>query len=81
LLDTMHKATAHITIPFGPRPQLINVSPDSLKRKKTDSAVYGKTDTNGQKRKLFIRKANDSAALKPTDKPVVQKDSNTNQSP
>jgi penicillin-binding protein 2 len=81
LLDTMHKATAHITIPFGPRPQIKNVISDTVKRKTIDSAVYGKTDTSGKPRKIFIKKANDSAALKPKDKPVVQKDSSTNQAP
>jgi penicillin-binding protein 2 len=81
LLDTMHKVTAHITIPFGPRPQIKNIPSDTSKRKRLDSASYAKTDSSGKPRKLFIKKANDSAALKPKDKPVVQKDSSTNQSP
>jgi penicillin-binding protein 2 len=81
LLDTMHKATAHITIPFGPRPQSVFVPADTAKRKKVDSTVFGKTDTSRKPAKNFIRKAADSAALKPKEKPVVQKDSSTNQSP
>jgi penicillin-binding protein 2 len=81
LLDTMHKATAHITIPFGPRPQVKTVVSDTSKRKPVDSVTYGKTDTSGKPRKLIIKKASDTAALKPKDKPVVQKDSSTNQSP
>ena len=81
LLDTMHKVMAHITIPFGPRPQIKNILSDTTKRKRLDSAAYAKTDSSGKPRKLLIRKANDSAALKPKDKPVVQKDSSTNQSP
>ena len=82
MLDTMHKATAHITIPFGPRPLPVNVvSADTSKRKKTDSALFGKSDTSRRPPRPMIKKANDSAALKPKDKPVVQKDSSTNQAP
>jgi penicillin-binding protein 2 len=88
MLDTMHKATAHIIIPFGPRPQPVNVMPDSSKAKKTDSAakkadsdLKRKTDTTRKQRKIFIKKITDSAALIPKEKPVVQKDSNTNQAP
>jgi penicillin-binding protein 2 len=81
LLDTMHKATAHVTIPFGPRPQPVFVPADTAKRKKPDSTLFGKTDTSRRPPKSFIRKAADSAALKPKEKPVVQKDSSTNQSP
>jgi penicillin-binding protein 2 len=81
LLDTMHKATAHITIPFGPRPKIKTVASDTLKRNPLDSASYGKTDTSGKPKKIIIKKSYDSAALKPKDKPVVQKDSSTNQSP
>ncbi len=81
LLDTIHKATAHVTIPFGPRPQPVNVVSDTSKRKKLDTASYGKTDTSGRPRRIQLKKTNDSAALKPKDKPVVQKDSSTNQAP
>jgi membrane peptidoglycan carboxypeptidase len=81
LLDTMHRATAHITIPFGPRPQIKSVISDTSKRKPVDSATYGKTDTSAKPKRIIIRKATDTAALKPKDKPVVQKDSSTNQSP
>jgi len=82
MLDTMHKATAHVTIPFGPRPQPVNVvQADTSKRKKTDSTLTGKTDTSRRPARLIINKTNDSAALKPKDKPVVQKDSITNQAP
>ena len=82
MLDTMHKATAHITIPFGPRPQLVNVVPgDSSKIKKIDSALVGKRDTSNKPARIVITKPNDSSALKPKEKPVVQKDSSTNQAP
>jgi hypothetical protein len=81
LLDTMHKATVHITIPFGPRPQIKTIISDTSKRKPFDSATYGKTDTSAKPKRIIIRKATDTAALKPKDKPVVQKDSSTNQSP
>lgn len=81
LLDTMHKATAHITIPFGPRPQVKTVLVDTTKRKITDTTRVGKSDSSDKPKRKFIKQDNDSAALKPKDKPVVQKDSSTNQSP
>src|SRR5450631_1422001 len=81
LLDTMHKASVHISIPFGPRPRPVNTIPDSLKPKKADSAFTGKTDTTRKSKKTILRKENDSAALVPKEKPVVQKDSSTNQAP
>jgi penicillin-binding protein 2 len=81
MLDTMHKATAHVTIPFGPRTQPANAVSDSSHNKKTDSASNVKTDTSGRTRKTYLKKATDTAALKPKDKPVVQKDSSTNQAP
>ena len=81
LLDTMHKATAHITIPFGPRPQVKTVPADTTKRKTTDTMRVAKSDTSDKPKRKFIKQENDSAALKPKDKPVVQKDSSTNQSP
>jgi hypothetical protein len=81
LLDTIHKATAHISIPFGPRPQIKAVVSDTSKHKPLDSAMYGKTDTSGKPKKVIIKKVTDTAALKPKDKPVVRKDSTTNQSP
>ena len=81
LLDTMHKAMAHITIPFGPRPRITTIQADTIKRKKMDSFIYSKADSTRKPRKIFIRKASDSVALIPKEKPVVQKDSSTNQSP
>jgi hypothetical protein len=81
LLDTTRKTTAHITIPFGPRSRPVIPSADSSKNKKFDSATYGKTDSARRPGKKFIRQTTDSAALKPKDKPVVQKDSSTSQSP
>jgi hypothetical protein len=81
LLDTMHKATAHITIPFGPRPQVKTVLADTTKRKITDTTRVAKSDSSDKPKRKPIRQENDSAALKPKDKPVVQKDSSTNQSP
>lgn len=81
LLDTMHKATAHITIPFGPRPQIKTVISDTSKRKPMDSATYGKTDTSGRPKRIIFKKTSDTAALKPKDKPVVRKDSSITQSP
>jgi hypothetical protein len=62
--------------------------PDSLKAKKADSAVKKadsdlkrKTDTTRRPRETYIKKTIDSAALIPKEKPVVQKDSSTNQAP
>jgi penicillin-binding protein 2 len=81
MLDTMHRPVTHISIPFGPRQQPANISPDTARPKRTDSAFVGKTDTSGRARRILIKKANDSAALKPKEKPAVQKDSSTNQSP
>jgi penicillin-binding protein 2 len=81
MLDTMHKATAHVTIPFGPRPQPVSVVYDSARLKKSDSAGYGKTDSAKKPARTYLKKANDTMALKPEEKPVVQKDSSTNQAP
>jgi penicillin-binding protein 2 len=82
MLDTMHKATAHVTIPFGPRAvPLTNNGSDSSRNKKTDSVTIRKTDTSRNSGRILVRKASDSAALKPKDKPVVQRDTSTNQAP
>jgi penicillin-binding protein 2 len=81
MLDTIHKATAHVTIPFGPRPQPAKVVSDSARTKKADTVTYGKTDSARKPAKTILRKANDSAALIPKEKPAVQKDSSTNQAP
>jgi len=81
LLDTMHKASAHVVIPFGPRVRPVLVSVDSSKNKKADTAFFGKTDSSRKPTKVNNRKIPDSAALKPKEKPVVQKDSSTNQAP
>jgi penicillin-binding protein 2 len=81
MLDTMHKITAHVTIPFGPRPRVANVLSDTSVHKKMDSITIGKTDTTRRSKKTILRKENDSAALVPKEKPVVQKDSSTNQAP
>jgi len=81
LLDTMHKATAHVTIPFGPRIQPVITIPDSARVKKTDSAANRKTDSSEKPKRPVIKRENDSAALKPKEKPVVRKDSSTNQAP
>ena len=81
MLDTMHKATAHVTIPFGPRTRPVIVVGDSSKIKRLDSSLTGKTDTSRKPRRTFLKKIIDTSALKPEEKPVVQKDSNTNQAP
>jgi penicillin-binding protein 2 len=81
MLDTMHKATAHVTIPFGPRPQPVKVMTDSIRSRKSDSARIGKTDSARNPAKPILRKANDSVAVIPKEKPVVPKDSSTNQAP
>jgi penicillin-binding protein 2 len=81
MLDTMHKITAHVTIPFGPRPRIANVLSDTSLRKKMDSMRIGKMDTTRRSKKSILTKVNDSAALIPKEKPVVQKDSSTNQAP
>jgi penicillin-binding protein 2 len=81
MLDTMHRATTHITIPFGPHIRPVYVSSDSVKLKKPDTIGFRKTDTANKQRRIFINKKSDSAALKPKEKPVVLKDSSTIQSP
>lgn len=81
MLDTMHKASAHVTIPFGPRPRPASVLLDTSRRKKSDWVLSGKPDTTRRPAKTIPKKTSDSAALKPKDKPVVQKDSAINQSP
>jgi penicillin-binding protein 2 len=81
MLDTLHKTTAHITIPFGPRPHVANILSDTSAHKKMDSMSIGKTDTNRKPKKNILKNVNDSVALIPREKPVVQKDSNTNQAP
>ncbi len=80
LLDTMHKATVHVSIPFGPRPQLKNVPADTVKRRKLDTLAYGKADSGRKMPKAFIRKTTDSAAIKPK-RIIVQTDSNTKTAP
>jgi hypothetical protein len=77
----MHKATAHVSIPFGPRTRPAISPADSSKTKKGDSSTYGKIDSAKKPVRVIVRKTPDSMALKPKDKPVVQKDSTTNQSP
>lgn len=81
MLDTMHKASAHVTIPFGPRPRPSSVLLDTSRRKKPESVLSGKPDTTRRPAKTIPKKTSDSAALKPKDKPVVQKDSAINLSP
>ena len=81
MLDTMHKAITHITIPFGPRIRPVFVSSDSVKLKKPDTTGFQKTDSANKPRRVVLKKTYDSAALKPKEKPVVQKDSSTIQSP
>ena len=81
LLDTMHKATAHVTIPFGPRTRPPIIAADSSKNKRGDSASNRKADSTKRPTRMIIKTTPDSAALKPKDKPVVQKDSSTNQAP
>ncbi len=81
MLDTLNRPLSHVVIPFGPRPQVINPVPDSSRVKKTDSGYSNrKTDSSGKSRKIILNKTNDSAALIPKE-PVVQKDSNSNQTP
>ncbi len=55
MLDTMHKMTAHITIPFGPRPRVANIPSDTSVRKKIDSMSIGKTDTTRKPKKNILR--------------------------
>jgi penicillin-binding protein 2 len=81
MLDTLHKAITHVTIPFGPKVRPVYVSSDSVKLKKTDTAGFQKTDSTNKPRRVIIKKTSDSAALKPKDKPVVLRDSNSIQSP
>jgi penicillin-binding protein 2 len=81
LLDTIHKVSAHISIPFGPRPQIRNIPADSVRSVPTDSSKIGKTDSSGRPKKIRIRNAYDTTALKPKERPVVQKDSSISQSP
>jgi penicillin-binding protein 2 len=81
MLDTLHKASAHVTIPFGPRTPTVGIPVDSSKIKRTDTSNSRKTDTSGRSGKIHLKKINDSAALKPEEKPVIQKDTSTNQSP
>jgi penicillin-binding protein 2 len=61
LLDTLHKPTVHINIPFGPRPQAPIVSSDTVKGRKTDSANRKITPSLLRKR--------DSSGLKKSDAP------------
>src|SRR5450432_1849083 len=88
MLDTMHKASAHVTIPFGPRVQPVYVDADKDSSAKSDSPLHRKTDTvrsrktdTSRRPSRLILKKTDSAALKPEDKPVIKKDTVTNQSP
>jgi penicillin-binding protein 2 len=81
LLDTMHKASAHITIPFGPKTRPATVTTDSSKVNKPDSPLFRKTDTSGRQSRTHIKKIVDTSALKPEEKPVVQKDTSTNPTP
>jgi penicillin-binding protein 2 len=81
LLDTMHKVSAHISIPFGPRPQVRSIPADSVRSVSMDSSKVGKSDSAGKPKKIRIRNVNDSAALKPKERPVTQKDSGISQSP
>jgi len=81
LLDTLHRPATHVTIPFGPRTIAVNPVTDSSRFKKTDSLSNRKTDSAGKPKKIFPHKTTDSAALIPKEKPVVQKDSSTNQAP
>lgn len=44
LLDTLHKPTVHITIPFGPGPKAPTVSTDTTKGSKMDSVLSRKAE-------------------------------------
>ncbi|HEV3224634.1 MAG TPA: penicillin-binding protein 2 [Puia sp.] len=81
MLDTLHRPSTHITIPFGPKTQTINVLTDSSKSKKTDSVSSRKTDSTRKSKKIIINKTTDTAALIPKEKPVIQKDTSTIQAP
>jgi hypothetical protein len=70
-----------VTITFGPRKPAVGITADSTKIKRTDTSNSRKTDTSGRSGRIHLKKINDSAALKPEEKPVVQKDTSTNQSP
>jgi len=89
MLDTLHKTTVHVIIPFGPRIRTAFISSDSAREKKTDTSLRRKNDMTASRKSdsspktnhIIINKTLDSAALKPKDKPVVQKDSSTKQAP
>ena len=81
MLDTLHKVTPHVTIPFGPRTQSAGSAFDSSKAKRTDSSIFRKADTSSRPGRTHLKKMNDSAALKLEEEPAIQKDTNTNQSP
>jgi hypothetical protein len=81
LLDTIHKASAHISIPFGPRPQVRSIPADSMKISSLDSSKIGKSDGEGKPKKVRIKNAYDTTALKPKERPVELKDSSISQSP
>ncbi len=80
MLDTLNRPSSHVVIPFGPRAQVVNPVADSSRTRKTDSVSNRKTDSSGKSKKIILNKTNDSAALIPKE-PVVQKDSNSNQTP
>lgn len=81
MLDTLHRPPSHVSIPFGPRTQPSNVLADTSKTRKTDSVSNRKTDSTRKTKKIIFNRTTDSAALIPKEKPVVQKDSGTNQAP
>jgi penicillin-binding protein 2 len=81
MLDTLHRPPSHVSIPFGPRTQPSNVLADTSKTRKTDSVSNRKTDSTRKTKKIIFNRTTDSAALIPKEKPVVQKDSGSNQAP
>ncbi len=81
MLDTLHRPTTHITIPFGPRTRISGTVADSSRVKRTDSSIFRKTDTSGKSGRTHTKKPIDTFAIKPEEEPVIQKDTNTNPSP
>lgn len=80
MLDTLNRPSTHVVIPFGPRAQVAKPAADSSRNRKTDSVSNRKTDSSGKSKKIILNKTNDSAGLIPKE-PVIQKDSNSNQTP
>ncbi len=82
LLDTLHKPTLHVTIPFGPRPKVPAIIPDSSIEEKPDSAILRKTLLNKSRKSDSIKlhktdsgrpNKQDSSKTRKTDGPGLRK--------